>query len=86
MKNWLTERLQIFACSCIQFFGQVLPLYIRPEGTVRPDIEWPNNSPEQGPDFYREGMAVTSVITLPTHPLGICICSIAANVAEISVI
>gem|GEM_PF-3038203 len=32
------------------------------------------------------GMEVTSVITLPTHPLGICMCSIAANVAEISVI
>ncbi len=29
---------------------------------------------------------ITSVITCPTQPLGICICSIAASVAEISVI
>ncbi len=75
----------IFCKKIMQWMGSSL-LHRSDGGNVRPDVKCPNNSPEQGPDFYWEGLGVTSVITLPTHPLGICICSIAANVAAMSVI
>jgi hypothetical protein len=37
------------------------------------------------PKWNLKNYFITSVITCPTQPLGICICSIAASVAEISV-